>query len=885
MEHWPGHETQLTDQSKDKGKQKEHHLESNLWQWPHLEYGSIGRATLVAKDGRARWSTVVDGSRHTRWLPLDRPTKVFPETRPPQVNIHEHSTHQRAEKGLQYLRAYFPDADFPGELLGSALKMDARDVRRSNEFDPFIGSLLEIVPSHLAQDEYTVVFPMGDLGRELNISRLNSSKSGSVVFNPAGSSSFAFETPILQISSAVGPPHWISTPYSTLLIRTHTSASLFRLAHSKVTGELDITRTETGDIPIVDCRILASGPDIIVVNRSGRVYKCNTYRGSKAMQLICAREVSDDDHFFQLGITPRSDECFLASCRSVQHIDLRSRDSFRDIFSLEYPSTTVTSFESPKHDYISRITTTSDIIWLDDRFRRRPILSYKHHRSFDRTLRVISADVGGTSLSLLTSRRNGFVTLYDVSRDTDGLLHCNSIPSCLPCDGPMFTTYDGHALVPLPSNVGLTFLRLCQRGSIYRQDIRVAGPDEDQPGSIPEDHVTHQWDENVLNLEKQANELRTDFGPAGGRLYTEVNLRGAYEKLFDVVDDAEEDVDRNAFQDVLVQLPSVWQDPETEKNAENMLTTLDVVFSTVDGDARNSLTNFLSGNLNPKHPLDTLNCGYPAMQRLAGLAQWHYDIRDTSIPTLDSRSFNSDASYEYLKELDLVPGVERHDPSVRRETEAREQLVLDLTLSTDVYSARPLAQLNSLSEGGETSDTVAHPVERLYSEEPPEVKFGYFRPIRKIGANHYADKEQGEQDPTVSSPLGVRLLLAEWELGTDPADYTYRDPYGVATIVAQPIPQYRKPLAAPAATQKKQTQLQQPPPIVVAATQPPVVHTAERAPSRIQSQTTHSQQQLEPDIDAFAQEPMTSTQVLPGPFGGRPGAAGKKPTKKRIGGF
>lgn len=37
----------------------------------------------------------------TRWLPSDRPTKVFPETRPSQVNMHEHSARQRAEKGVR----------------------------------------------------------------------------------------------------------------------------------------------------------------------------------------------------------------------------------------------------------------------------------------------------------------------------------------------------------------------------------------------------------------------------------------------------------------------------------------------------------------------------------------------------------------------------------------------------------------------------------------------------------------------------------------------------------------------------------------------------------------------------------------------------------------
>lgn len=93
----------------------------------------------------------------------------------------------------------------------------------------------------------------------------------------------------------------------------------------------------------------------------------------------------------------------------------------------------------------------------------------------------------------------------------------------------MSTAYDGYALVAFPSDVKLTFLRLCQRGSIHRQDICVAQLDEDQLGSIQEDHVTHQWGEDVLALEEQSNRLQTDFGPAGGRHFIEVNLRGAYE--------------------------------------------------------------------------------------------------------------------------------------------------------------------------------------------------------------------------------------------------------------------------------------------------------------------------------------------------------------------
>lgn len=74
---------------------------------------------------------------------------------------------------------------------------------------------------------------------------------------------------------------------------------------------------------------------------------------------------------------------------------LQSANLTADIFSLEHPGIVVTAFESPMHDHISRVTTTSDVIWLDDRFRRRPLLSFKHYRSFDRTLRVLTANIYG----------------------------------------------------------------------------------------------------------------------------------------------------------------------------------------------------------------------------------------------------------------------------------------------------------------------------------------------------------------------------------------------------------------------------------------------------------------------------------------------------------
>ncbi|KIJ69031.1 hypothetical protein HYDPIDRAFT_184954 [Hydnomerulius pinastri MD-312] len=904
MEHWPADErhnkTQDREQSKAKGKEKTH-VQDDFWRWPHLEHGSIGRATLISKEGQLQFSTVVDTSRRRTLIPLGKPARIFPETRPPQVNVREHSTRKRSEQGLQYLRTYFPDADFPADLVGGELASEAKDTRDLEAFDPFSGNLLGVLPSHHTQDGYIAAFPMGEPGRELNLSPLDPSGSENIIFNPSGVPSFTFETPIQQISSAVTPSQWTVNPFSFLMARTYTSASLLQVVAQKgessfkVTRELDITKSDTGDVPILDARILAAGPDIIAVNRDGGVYRCNTYQGGKAMQLIrggrtaSPTEDGNEDNFWQLGMTDRDDGCFLASSKVVEHFDFRSSNATSDVFSIDRSNAVVTSFECPKHDYVSRVTTTSDVIWLDDRFRQKPLMSFKHHRSYDRTLRTVTAQLASGPLSLLMSRKNGLVTVYDVNRGTDGLIHCNSTPACLPCDGTTRTSYTGYAAIVLPSGSNFSLLRLGQRGNILRQDIRVFGTGEDQSQDVTEDSTTHGWSNDVLKLEKQANELQPDFGPAGARHYTVVDLRGAYEKIF-AIEDNEEVFAEETFSEMLDRLPDFWH--QTEAPVENMLTTFDVAFRAGEEPKLPSRADFLTcGTINSRRGFSALMHGELPLQDLASHASWDYNIHNTSTPFYD-HSDDWPALHERLKELDLVSDTDRAGPSVRRETEARDQLVLDLALSSNVYSAQPFTKPHSSTAEVATFDTTSQPAKDIYpSDEPPEVKFGYLRPVHKIGGDHYSGKDKGvDQDTAVSSSLGVRLLLAEWEVGTDPGEYTYLDPYGVTEEDHVPaLPRRRLALPGPPPlTQRTQVASQRPPMVVAAATTgPPPVQSVLWAPVVTQAQImqrTHSQQTVfNSSPDLFSQEPMTSTQVLPGPFGGRQVVgAKKKPAKKRI---
>lgn len=686
-------------------------------------------------------------------------------------------------------------------------------------------------------------------------------------------------------------------PYNIALARTYTSVSLIKLStstddpYSQVTRDIELTRSDTGDVPIVDSRILQARPDIISVNRLGHVYKSDVYAAGNATQMIeGSRSAVGDgqdnlaDIFWQLGVASDQDGCFLTSSTGVKYLDFRTSRTARVVYSLDKPGAVVTCYETPGQDHLSRVTTTSDIIWLDDRFPKKPILSFKHHRIYDRTLKTLTVQLGFGPLVLLTSRKNGLVTVYDVSRGTDNLVHCNSPPSCLPRDKPLNMVYAGCTAVPSPCMSEMSFLGLTHQGSIYQQDIQIITGDE-MPAFTEGNRVVREWDADVDKLDKQASNLHPDAGPVGGRHFTEVNFRGVYDRIFAVGDDGSGE----AFRDTLAKLPSFWQ--QMEKPPEAILTTLDLVAYAADK-SKAQASFFTSCPMNAKFAYQAVARGDIPVKELASLTPWSYNLLRTmhrlpyDIPD-DLSTFT-----EHLKKLQLESGGENAESFLRRQSEAQEQLAIDISLSCDAFSPRPIAIPRS-------TEAVS---ERFYEEnrhagvtdEPPDVEFSFFRPFLKIGANHYMIPEETspiltEEDTKISCPLGVRLLLADWEVGSDVEKYTYRDPYNATEVDRASGPRPKQVLRTPAPPQSTVVSSQRPPTVVAA--------TGARSAVRpkwevIGTEVTHTTKQsysqetaFHPMFDTSSQDPMPSTQVLPGPYGGRLTVGKKKPTKKRIGGF
>ena len=263
--------------------------------------------------------------------------------------------------------------------------------------------------------------------------------------------------------------------------------------------------------------------------------------------------------------------------------------------------------------------------------------------------------------------------------------------------------------------------------------------------------------------------------------------------------------------------------------------------------------------------------------------------------------------------------------SMQRETEAAEKLAVDLALASDIFSSTPFRDTRTSTDGDNLLEQVEESATSLFAQmslgqrEPPAVKFGYLKPTVKDPSKHYKKRDEVQEPQSaeyeVELPLGVRLLLTEWEVGTDPAGYAYADPYGQGASGQVTTPNTKSRSGPTTDGMNKQL-----PPVVQSSrnpqTPPTIVPAAKRAPPVVKSAKQPGRDQERPQVNSRPSAtpaklvpsqvrpelmtdtlldttqtsssqpaPVVNTQVVPGPFGGRPATVKKKPPKKRIGGF
>ncbi|KAF9265462.1 hypothetical protein L218DRAFT_957041 [Marasmius fiardii PR-910] len=837
MEFWPSSSRvqDSTHRTRAKRPAHDHH--------PNVETGRLTAASLVEhEDGRFSWCYAFDAAAPERSWKLREAFTILPATRfltatPPHSTIQ-----QRAEQSANFLRTVLPEIDVTADLMRKQLSADERITRALKKFDPSAGNVLEIVMDETRQ---LLAYPTGQLGSDLNIASIPLDHNNHI-YKLEVQCTKSFLTPILQLVSSSFDA---SRQANNLAVRTFGPTHILdiRRDHDREVAEIadvaSLNKDETGRRSVIDMAFQAKSSGLIVVNNQGAVYLKEAHRRTPiSIVNDSGLDHNQDDQFWRLAAGCSPEQGFLSSSKVVREYDLRTTNP-TDIFKLTQSTEELfTSLEHPVKDYLMPLCTTGRIMWIDRRSPGKTLLAYQHRRQYDRTLHTCTI---GDNHTMLLSRKNGLVTVYSLS--PDALPHISGHPYVL-MSGPD-DTFVGDAFWPRTGeNVGL--FRISAEGRMILYDVSWS------TSEIP------CWSDGVHGLDDQSS-LKPEVGPLEGREFSKVNLRPAYEHIFYMDSDLSDPETLENSDDILDNLSTFWQ--RADAPIKHVMITDDIIHSCGGESDNTSRSGFLAerDSVSTKGYRALLQKDFP-WEKLRAHAQWHREIGHTltEVPPLPTEDVRSGA-----ESFNLSGPAEERAELRQRQTRAGEELSLDLVLSKDVFCHRSLSPLVS---GLETMAGLS------LGEGPPPVNFSFLQPRPR--ADLYS---RDESDPQLEMPPGVRLLLKEWEIGADPEDAVFTDPYGDQELPKIPHKSKNTSLSPPPPSEHTGTQSQAPPMVMNSSTLPPTIQTTLKQfdPLRFHSQVPDRNLTL---VESESQGLLTSTQALPGPFGSR---TKKKPAKRRLGGF
>ncbi|KAA1469469.1 hypothetical protein DENSPDRAFT_835097 [Dentipellis sp. KUC8613] len=919
----PQQSTSHRRKGKSQGKAKE------TSHYTAFEVGTLAAGTLSSNGGRLEWTTVPKPDSGQRSLYLDGPiVKAFPVTRSKPLYIPHISVKRRAEQGAHFLRTYHPDVDIPAELIRDLVLSETQSTERFESFDPGLG--MQMAALYLADRRRKkfafLVFPMGEVGSELNISEVQLSKDDVPRVVPTLLPSQQFETPIRQVSTLSYSSNGFESS-SVLAVRTFTSTFVFAVRtksgklsaqSSKVEFE-QLSRYESSDLgggEVVDLKFRSSLRQIFMVTDQGIVFRGSI--GASVLDRVWSPNgisTHPADGFWRITKSAQQDGCFLTSSKVVMELDFRKMEPKTVVFEVSSSKDFITCIEYAQVDGLLRIVTTSEVIWINPRFPGKPLIACKHNRDFDRTLRTDTLAGQFGSLTILSSLKNDLLTLYNVNRNSDDSpLHLNASPYCL----SPFKSEEPHMGLyfldssPDPSQRNISLFQMSNRRAIFQSHLSFSP--EGQSGEDDPIPARLAWDTTVQEFESKNQKLREAIGPLGSRDANEIDLRLAYERLF-MNTDPEKSVrpeeDAELFYETLDRMPDYLQDPSAV--TDQMLTPFDIAFRAGEEPQMVSRADFLMQSaLSSSRGYRALLQGRIPINSLKKQVSWSYDLGPFLERFISGLSGLPRDTYARLQEYNLAMDDYRSGPSMRRETESREQLTLDLALSSSILSPRPFRrplEARALDVSTDALETMSRVTQALSigSGDLPPIQFGYLSPILKDHYSRMTEESSSGPDKPTDTPLGVRLLLQEWDVGCDPDTYEFHDPYGSSE--QDPVPsQPRRHAPLPSKPSSTQPQVDtwsqsQRPPMIASSQVPTIVASTQRtAPGPVMSQPVFrpvlpvnafrepvGQSQgafLEPAATQFSsQEILPSTQVVAGPYGDRQGFVKKKPQKKRLGGF
>ncbi|KJA27112.1 hypothetical protein HYPSUDRAFT_987630 [Hypholoma sublateritium FD-334 SS-4] len=852
--------------------------------YPNLEQGLIGAATL-SEDRNKRLSWIfasktpnsVHKSSQTQ-LKFGKEVQIRPPTHCTTSDSPRTSARQRAEQGANFLRTYIPDVEIPEELIRQQLIEDTTRSRELRKFDPYLGSLIDVFESRNKDDTIFAAFAAGETNQELRFTKI-------YCFDPSRSSQppdnimHTFSTPIQQIVSSDPPNN--SGQDTNIAVRTYGSTKVLKvecrssIVRPTVKESATFTRKSLDNETVVDMKYSSDGSNLMLMGDLGSVFAYNLFSDKQyKLSLPSGKDTPpalDKGNFWRLSLGTTPSDFVILSAKDVFCLDKRTNSSF-NIFSLSKGKHVFTSVEDCHANNVLSLCSTDQVIWLDVRFPRSPLFAYAHGREYDQYLSTRTIHGSPCSqTTILTSRSNSMVTIYDASRSPSGLFSMNTVPYCLSSSRGMHQPHVGHQLIEKGNFTAL--LLLSEGAGVTYNELVFANP-----------QAEHEHEVNKVNIAMTTSSTNgivlADISPLCRQEFSQVDLQAAYEDMFSKHFAGVTQAEENGA-DSVSQLEQYFPPCVPSKPTGHLFTTHEIAIlegSNGDGPCEN---NFLADTpTNLKRAYRALKEGKLSPQSMK--AHRHVSLLPV-LQKFDHHLSDDPAKMEeYLQTFNLSNGEEISKQIRQYEEDASQQLILDLALSFDVLSQE------SPSKPGELDHALEVMTEALsLGDEPPPVEFGFLKPFDKTAS---VDDGNSDSPRGLDIPIGVRLLLQGWDT-SDPETFVYHDSYNAAND------------AVPIKIKKSHSQSQSQVP-VMNSQRPPVVLPSNvvgfsqldilrKVAPKVQA---HSQTAFAPLFELpdstiaqsqvnESQEYMTSTQILPGPYGGRPTNVKKKAVKKRLGGF
>ncbi|CAG8509980.1 15883_t:CDS:10 [Funneliformis mosseae] len=456
-----------------------------LFSWPQLsptgivlEIGSLGSCSYGESTPRnISWNCMNEVQTYNGFdiRQITSITQIFPHTRRyyPDIQYRYPIAKRSSAKSAQILKDSYPEFDISQEYIAATFLEESYNESNYKIFDPYMSNELISVGSYEfgpGMIEKFMTLPMGTSGTELNFIPLsydNALRDSNYIvsqYQPdlSNISTLNFKTPIKQVSSSI----YENTPTinksrdntfnccpSLLAIRTmsgttflkiiNTGSELKAIALDSIIHEDDLEHMHVTFNPMI------YGEAAIVDGNGGiHLWKGERHEDYSKFfkynfKTVHRSQIDVDLPFKDLwrtcvyGAHPQT--LIVASRTSADIFDFRSRSVTlpQNLFGVNNKDKIFSFQRSPvSNAYEFALTTQNDVILLDQRFSKRPMLTWAHHHSSPPSgVNIITKKQ--TSMVLIWSKNPPTITSFQYLTSASGPVISTNQPVSI----PPFTTH------------------------------------------------------------------------------------------------------------------------------------------------------------------------------------------------------------------------------------------------------------------------------------------------------------------------------------------------------------------------------------------------------------------------------------------------------------